>query len=73
MTMASIQPGFQNTGIFPVCCKMIKDSDLGPSTATDNLQNVAPGQGKKSVDKLLIKILFLFQNVRLVDIMQLQV
>ena len=63
MTAASIQSGFQRTEMFPVCQKMINDSDLGPSTAADNLQNTAPGQGKKSVDKLLIIILFLLEKV----------
>ena len=41
MTTAAIQSGFRRTGIFPFNPHAIKPSDLGPSTTTDNIANLA--------------------------------
>ena len=49
--------------IFPVCQKMIHDSDLYPSASHENLQKCSSWQDKKSCKKLLIIILFLFHKV----------
>ena len=40
LTVAAVQSGFRKTGIFPVTRKAIKDSNLGPSGATDNVVNL---------------------------------
>ena len=37
LTVAAVQSGFRKMDIFPVPEKVIKDSDLGPSGATDNV------------------------------------
>ena len=40
MTVVAVQSGFRKMGIFPINRKMIKQSDLGPSAVTDNVQNI---------------------------------
>ena len=40
LTVAAVQSDFRKTGFFPVSRKAIKDSDLGPSGATDNVVNL---------------------------------
>ena len=45
MMTATVQSGFHRTGIFPINPKAIKQSDLGPSTATDNIAQI---EGKRN-------------------------
>ena len=40
LTVAAVPLGFRKMGIFPVSRKAIKDSDLGPSGATNNVVNL---------------------------------
>ena len=46
MTVANIQAGFRETGIFPVNRNKISPALLAPSQATDNVANA---QGKENV------------------------
>ena len=59
MTVAAAQSGFRKMGIFPINCKMINQSDLGPSAVTDNVQNI---QGKICVQNWLIMCVLLFPD-----------
>ena len=40
MTVVAVQSGFRKTGTFPINHKMIKQSGLGLSAVTDNVQNI---------------------------------
>ena len=53
LTVAAIQSGFHKMGIFQVNRNVIKISDLGPSSATDNLANLQGNnrQGKNCILK----------------------
>ena len=64
LTVAAVQLGFRKTGIFPVSRKAIKDSDFGPSGATDNEVNLQEQRrqgenapGKTSIPKQFIVML----------------
>ena len=48
MTVANIQAGFCQTGIYPFNPNVINPALLGPSQATDNLANLATEQCKKN-------------------------
>ena len=47
MTVANIQVGFCQTGIFPLNPNVINPALLGPSQATDNIANLVAEPGKK--------------------------
>ena len=54
MTVANIQAGFRQTGIYPVNPNAQNPALLGPSRATDNLANLdLSDQGKDNVCALL--------------------
>ena len=46
MTVANVQAGFRETGVFPVNRNQIHPALLGPSQTTDNVANA---QGKENV------------------------
>ena len=48
MTVANIQAGFCQTGIYPFNPNVINPALLDPSQATDNLANLATEQHKKN-------------------------
>ena len=47
MTVANIQAGFHQTGIFPLNPNVFNPALLGPSQATDNIANLVTELGKK--------------------------
>ena len=59
MTVVAVQLGFRKMGIFPINYKMIKQSDLGLSAVTDNVQNI---KGKICVQNWLIMCVLLFPD-----------